>query len=148
MPHFGLVDEKKLTAEEAALLRARLHIRSGRRILKEGNLELALSILYDALGHGLKYYKIKHELVVNIKEADDELHKNELAIARELRQSGVLADLDFIDRFCALINQALDGVVAELNPDEFLASLDAVMIRLGVMPFAEEELPPEEPGMS
>ena len=148
MPHFGLLDEKKLTAEEAALLRARLHIRSGRRILKEGNTELALSILYDALGHGLKYYKIKHDLVVNIKGADDELHKNELAIARELMQSGVIADLDFIDRFCALINQALDSEVADLNPDEFLASFDAVMIRLGVMPFSEEELPPEAPGMS
>lgn len=148
MPHFGLLDETKMTAAEAALLRARLHIRSGRRILKEGNSELALSILYDALGHALKYYKIKHNLVVNIKGTDAELHKNELAIARALMQSGVIADLDFIERFCVLINQALDGVVAELNPGDFLANFDAVMIRLGVMPFSEDELPSEEPGMS
>lgn len=146
MPHFGLMDENKLPPEQAALLRARLHIRAGKRRLLEGKEVDGLATLYDALSNGLRYYAMNHAQDLESTEDDSKFHQQELAIARKLVELGVLDDLDFITRFCSLIDQALDGLVPEINPQELLENLDKTMTSLGVMPFSENKLPPEAPG--
>lgn len=145
MPHFGLMDKGKMSSEEAALLRARLHIRGGRRRLAEGKTGDALAVLYDALGHGLKYYAKHHGLEVETEKDDNELYHIEHAIARQLVQAGVLDDLDFITWFIHLADKAVAGTVPEVNSGELLDGLDEIMVQLGVMPFSESELPPEDP---
>src|SRR5512137_2955749 len=56
MPHFGLMDPDALGAEAAALQRARLHIRGGRRRLRQGKISAGLGTLYDALLFALEWY--------------------------------------------------------------------------------------------
>jgi len=138
------MDEDKMSPAEAALLRARLHIRCGRRRLLEGKEEDGLATLYDALNHGLKYYALNRDLDVG-EEDGGGLHHRVLAIARQLVQAGILDDLDFVTRCCSLADHAVEGKVLSINPGEFLHGLDEIMTRLGVMPFAEGELPPEDP---
>ncbi len=49
MPHFGLMDEGSLGPVEGPLMRARLHIRGGKRRLRQGKIAAAIATLYDAL---------------------------------------------------------------------------------------------------
>ncbi len=145
MPHFGLMNEDKMTCEEAELLRSRLHIRGGRRRLLEGKVNDGLVTLYDALSHGLRYYELKQDPEKETREDEGELHQQELSIARQLVHSGVLDDLNFVTRFCSIVDQAIDGIVPHISHRELLNSLDEIMTKLGVMPFSEDELPPEDP---
>lgn len=145
MPHFRLIDEDKMTREGAELLRTRLHIRGGRRRLLEGKEQDGLVTLYDALSHGLLYFEIKQGSDKETEKDDGELFQRELAIARKLVHSGVLDDLDFVTRLCSLTEQAIDGKVPHMNLLEILKSMDNIMTRLGVMPFSEDDLPPEAP---
>jgi len=78
LPHFGLMDARALGPERAALQRARLHVRGGKRRLQATTQELLDDRAVDAAG-------------------------------------------------------ILEGV-------------ESVLTELGVLPFDERELPPEDPG--
>lgn len=145
MPHFGLMDEDKMPREESELLRTRLHIRCGKRRLLEGKKQDGLVTLYDALSHALLYFEIKQGTEKETEKDNEELFQRELAIAGKLVRAGILDDLEFIIRFCSLTDQAIDGEVPHMSPQEILDNLDNIMTRLGVMPFSEDDLPPEDP---
>jgi len=59
MPHFGLMDETKMGKADAALMRARLHIRGGRRRLRQKKVAAGLVTLYDALLSAMRWYLLK-----------------------------------------------------------------------------------------
>lgn len=146
MPHFGLMDSDKMGKEEGALMRAKLHLRAGRRRLRQDKTAAALATLYDALLSGLRWYILTTELRRQLGRDEDEALENERIVLSLLRRAGIL-DNDFdIDRFQALVDRALMGDSdLAVDYDEIMAPLDSLMTRIGIMPFDEAELPAEHP---
>jgi len=139
------MDEDALGPVEGPLMRARLHIRGGKRRLREGKVSAGIVTLYDSLVCGMESYAAREENRKKLLLREGENLKDEKTLFAVLRRSGVLDDsLDFIE-FEKLVTRALDE---EVNVDwkELLARLERAFTQLGVMPFDEEKLPPEKPG--
>ncbi len=145
MPHFGLMDEEALGPEAAALQRAKLHIRGGKRRLRQGKISLGILTLYDAFMCSLEWYVFSPDRRrdLQIEEQDD--LKDDRTIFDILRRSGKLdATLDY-QEFNLLVEKALDQEMSGYDYAEILENLEAAMTQLGVMPFDESKLPPEDP---
>jgi N-acetylglucosamine-6-phosphate deacetylase len=73
MPHAGLMDTDALGPESAALQRARLHIRGGKRRLRQGKISAGLLTLYDALNAAMEWYITSPDRkdLLSITEKDD-----------------------------------------------------------------------------
>jgi len=145
MPHFGLMDPTKMTREEAALMRARLHIRAGKRRLRQGKISAGIVTLYDALTHAVEWYVSDpgHLKGIIIKEGEritDDTHA--FAI---LSRSGVLGEGFDHRALAALLERALEGEMPGYDYSGFLRTVESAMTGLGVMPFDESKLPPEDP---
>lgn len=146
MPHFGLMNtEDSFKTEEGALLRARLHIRAGRRRLRQGKIASGIVTLYDALLFAMESYIMSPERRKKLDAREDEDLKNDKTLYTVLTRSGVLdGKLDYI---------AFDKVVEDQTSEEMpgydyawiLEGVESVMTQLGVMPFEEAALPPEDP---
>jgi hypothetical protein len=146
MPHFGLMNtEDSFKTEEGALLRARLHIRGGKRRLGQGKIASGIATLYDALLFAMDWYIFSPERrrKLDIRGAED--LRNDRTIYSVLVRSGVLdGKFDY---------EAFNQVVEEDAPEEMpgydyaptLEEIESVMTQLGVMPFDESSLPPEDP---
>ena len=89
MPHFGLMDEYKMEPHEAALMRARLHIRSGMRRLRQGKLREGLLTLYDSLYSGMRFYILSPENKDRFDGAEGIQRTEEMALYELLRSAGV-----------------------------------------------------------
>lgn len=146
MPHFGLMNTKdSFETEEGALLRARLHIRGGKRRLRQGKISAGIVSLYDALLFALKWYiasPVRRKGLIIRQEDDLSDDRNVFAI---LKRSNVIAeDFDY-EAFDALVDKASIEEMPDYDYSEILRDFEAFMTRLGVMPFDEAELPPEHP---
>ena len=145
MPHAGLMDERALGPEEGPLLRARLHIRGGKRRLREGKIAAGIVTLYDALNGAMEWYIASPERIKRLLIAAGDNLNDDRSLYRVLVLSQVLdGGFDF-DAFDRLVETALHEEMQDYNYREMLDGLEGVMIRLGVMPFAESALPPEDP---
>lgn len=146
MPHFGLMDtEDSFATEEGALLRARLHIRAGRRRLSQGKIASGIATLYDALLFAMDWYIFSPERKKKLDLREGEDLRNDRTLYALLVRSGVLdGRFDY---------EAFNKTVGEDAPEEMpgydfaatLEEIEAVMRQLGVMPFDENRLPPEDP---
>jgi hypothetical protein len=145
MPHFGLIDEYKMQPHEASLMRARLHVRSGMRRLRQGMLKEGLLTLYDALYSGMRFYILSPDNKDRFDDATGMQRTEEMALHEMLRQAGVVDGSFDFESFFALMEQLLDGADVEINTKEALRGYDKIMTQLGVMPFDESALPPEDP---
>jgi len=146
VPHFGLMDEKKLGPVEGPLQRARLHIRGGKRRLRQGKIAAGIVTLYDALEGAMRYYVADPANEARLPSGAGDLRNDEKTLYAVLVGSGVLdGALDF-DAFDRLAERALQEELPGYEYGELLAGLESVMTRLGVMPFDEASLPPEDPG--
>lgn len=145
MPHFGLIDEYKMPPHEAALMRARLHIRSGMRRLRQGMLKEGLFTLYDSLYFGMRFYILSPDNRGRFDDAAGIQRTEEMALYDMLRQAGVVDDSFDFESFFSLMEKLIDGVDVEINSTEALRGYDKIMTQLGVMPFDESALPPEDP---
>ncbi|RPI37008.1 MAG: hypothetical protein EHM54_04270 [Nitrospiraceae bacterium] len=146
MPHFGLMDTRdSFEKEEGALLRARLHIRSGKRRLRQGKISAGIVTLYDAFLFALRWYVASAERrkVLSAREEDD--LKDEKTVIALLRSSKVLEpDFDYA-AFDAIVDKASREEMPDYDYSGMLRDFEAFMTSLGVMPFDEAELPPEDP---
>jgi len=61
-----------------------------------------------------------------------------------LKRSNVPVDFDY-DAFDALVNKASTEEMPEYDYNGILRDFEAFMVSLGVMPFDEAQLPPEDP---
>ncbi|WP_457574146.1 hypothetical protein [Desulfolithobacter sp.] len=146
MPHFGLMDEGEMIPKEAALLRARLHLRCGRRRLFEGKLPEAVATLYDALLAGMRWYALTDEEVHRqIHARGDILLEDDVELQKLLREQGVWDDVLDFQKVRSLLDDAMEGRLADFDRHLFMEQLEAVLTRLGVLPFDEDSLPPEDP---
>ena len=144
MPHAGLMDEESLGPVEGPLQRARLHIRGGRRRLRQGKISAGIVTLYDALLAAMQAYAASQERTrLNIRAGED--INNDKVLYSVLIRSGILdGKLDFYE-FDRLTEKALNEEIPGYDYHALLAGIESVMTQLGVMPFDETRLPPEDP---
>jgi hypothetical protein len=145
MPHFGLMDEKALGPVEGPLQRARLHIRGGKRRLREGKISAGIATLYDALNGALQWYVAAPERRRKLTiQGGDDLNVDKV-VYTVLVRSGVLDRSFDFEAFDRLTERALNQELPGYDYRDLLKGIEQVMTRLGVMPFDEAALPPEDP---
>ncbi|MBF0505392.1 MAG: hypothetical protein HQL09_01030 [Nitrospirae bacterium] len=135
----------ELGPEAAALQQAKLHIRGGKRRLRQGKIAAGIVTLYDALGSAMQWYLLLpgHRALLNIS-ADDNLNDDK-TIFDVLSRSGVLDRTFDYEAFDRVVDQALHESLSDYDYSAMLEGIESVMRQLGVMPFDESELPPEDP---
>ncbi len=145
MPHFGLMDPETLGPEEAALQRAKLHIRAGKRRLRQGKISAGLVTLFDALNSAMRWYAISSEKQKNLHiRAGDNINDEETLFKILIRSEVLNGSFDY-HSFYQLVEKALSEEMSDYNYKELLKDIESVMTQLGVMPFEESKLPPEDP---
>lgn len=146
MPHFGLMrTEDSFRTEEGALLRARLHIRAGRRRLRQGKISAGIVTLYDALLFAMQWYAASAERRQMLKITDKDSLKDDKVLYSVLTRSGVLDGNFDYPAFDALAEKAGEDEMKGFDYTDMLKGLESVMGQLGVMPFDENNLPAEDP---
>jgi hypothetical protein len=145
MPHFGLMDEKKLGPGKGPFLRARLHIRGGKRRLREGKIAAGIVTLYDALESAMRYYVEDPDRRVLLDTRPGENLNSERTLYGALVRSRVLDGAFNFDAFDRLAERALNEELPGYEYQQLVRDIDSVMVQLGVMPFDESSLPPEDP---
>jgi hypothetical protein len=145
MPHFGLMNEQDLGPVQGPFQRARLHIRGGMRRLRQGKISAGIVTLYDALEGAMRSYIADpaHLKTLSIKENED--LNDDKALYAALVRSGVLDGKFDFGAFDRLLERALDEELVNYDYRSLLSEIESIMTRLGVMPFNENELPPEDP---
>ena len=146
MPHAGLMDEQKLGPREGPFLRARLHIRGGRRRLREGKIAAGIVTLYDALLAAMDSYVASLNVRgTGLDTRGSEDIRNEKVLYNALVRSGVLDGRFDFEAFDRLVERALAEEMPGYDYRDVLAGVESLMVQLGVMPFDESSLPPEDP---
>jgi hypothetical protein len=145
MPHFGLMDENSLGPVEGPLQRARLHIRGGKRRLLQGKISAGIATLYDALEGAMRSYveDPKRRAKLDIETGED-LNDDKVVYSMLVR-SGVLDGIFDFEAFDLLTERALHEEMPGYDYRNLLAGIESLMTQLGVMPFDETLLPPEDP---
>jgi hypothetical protein len=139
------MDERRLGPVEGPLMRARLHIRGGKRRLRQGKTAAGVVTLADALNGALLWYFAVPERRAGLDiRPDDDLNDDRI-LYRVLVRSGVLDGSFDYDAFDRLVDRALEQELPGYDHRELLAGFERVMAVLGVMPFDEAALPPEDP---
>lgn len=137
--------EDALGPVEGPLQRARLHIRGGKRRLRQGKIAAGIVTLYDALSSAMQGYIAspdgRSKLVII---GGEDLFNDRIAYAVLVR-SGVLDGRFDFDAFDRVTERALDQEMSGYEYRELLEGVEAVMEQLGIMPFDEADLPPEDP---
>ncbi|MGW8273022.1 MAG: hypothetical protein ACWGN7_06505 [Thermodesulfovibrionales bacterium] len=146
MPHFGLMDEDSLGPVEGPLMRARLHIRGARRRLRQGKVSAGIVTLYDALLKAMEWFVADSGRLRKLDVRPDEDLRNDSTLFRVLRRSRILdAALDY-EAFDSLVEKAANEDLPQgYDHSDLLRDIESVMTQLGVMPFDEGSLPPEDP---
>jgi hypothetical protein len=140
------MNEQALGPLEGPLRRAKLHIRSGKRRLRQGKIAAGIATLYDALNAAMQWYIASPEGRRRLRiDKRDNLNDDRTAYTVLVR-SGVLDSRFDFEAFDRLLERALAEEMTGYDYGEMLAGIESVMTQLGVMPFDEAELPPEDPG--
>jgi hypothetical protein len=142
------MDTDALGPVEAPLQRARLHIRGGKRRLRQGKISAGIVTLYDALVSAILWYVAVPERKNRLIIRDEDDLTSEKNLYDILIRSGVLdGEFDY-GAFDALVDMAAESESPEhmkgYDYTELLKGLESVMTQIGVMPFDENALPPED----
>ncbi len=145
MPHAGLMNEDALGPEAGPLQRAKLHVRGGRRRLRQGKIPEGIVTLYDALIAAMEWYFASPVRSGRLAIKEDEDLKDDRVLFEILTRSGVLDGSFDYEAFNLLVDNILFRNLKEIDYEKTLQGIESVMTQLGVMPFDEAELPPEDP---
>lgn len=145
MPHFGLMDESSLGPVESLLMRSRLHVRCGKRRLREGKVSLGIVTLEDAVSSGMQWYIARHAGEGGLTVQERESTRDERAMCSLLTRSGVLDGSFNYDVFDELVKKALADELQSFDYGDILQSIETLLEQLGIVPFDESKLPPEDP---
>ncbi len=148
MPHAGLMIERQMNDEEGPLLRAKLHIRSGKRRLRQGKIAAGIVTIYDAIVGALEWYfaspERRSKLIIN----DDDNLKKEGDLYKILVRSGIIDGKFNFDKFVnEIVERATYDEMKDFDYTELLKEIENILTQLGIMPFDENELPPEDPSV-
>lgn len=147
MPHTGLMDADALGPEAAALLQAKLHIRGGKRRLSQGKIAAGIVTLYDALFSAMQWYILGDARRKPLRLIPGENLYDDKTVYALLVRSGVLDGRFDYTAFDEAVEEALHKDLAGYDYSPQLRAFESVMTQLGVMPFDENELPPEDPSV-
>ena len=139
------MNEDELGPVEGPLQRARLHIRGGRRRLRQGKISAGIVTFYDALSSAMQGYLALPERRAKVTAGEDEDLLNDRTAYAVLVRAGVLDGRFDFDAFDRLAERALLDELPDYDYREMIAGVESVMEQLGVMPFDETALPPEDP---
>ncbi len=146
MPHFGLMNtEDSFKSEEGAILRARLHIRAGKRRLRQGKISSGIVTLYDALLFAMESDIMSPRCREKLDVREGEDLKNDRTLYAVLTRSAVLDGKFDYEAFDRLVGEEAAEEMPGYDYKWILDGVESVMIQLGVMPFDEAALPPEDP---
>ncbi|MGO9612138.1 MAG: hypothetical protein ACLPX5_03795 [Dissulfurispiraceae bacterium] len=145
MPHDGLMDEKALGPEMGSLMRARLHIRGGKRRLRQGKIAAGIVTLYDALEGAMQWYMSSPERRGGLLIKDSDNLNDEKSVYSILHRSGRIDGSFDYEEFDLLVERALSEEIFDYDYSQVLKEFETLMTQLGVMPFDEQELPKEDP---
>lgn len=143
-PHFGLMDETRMSPSEAMQMRAKLHWRCGKRRVVEEKAPEGIATLYDALLSSIRWRLLTGHLDELGDGPEEKLEDDQLIISI-LRKSGVLGkevDLTFIEQ---TTERALQGEDVSAASRRFLEQVQELLTALELLPFDESTLPPEDP---
>ncbi|OGW41962.1 MAG: hypothetical protein A2010_04110 [Nitrospirae bacterium GWD2_57_9] len=143
MPHDGLMVETELGPVAGPRQRARLHLRGGKRRLRQGKTAAGIVTLYDAVTAAMEAYAASGER--RLRTGPGENLTNEKVLYRVLVRSAVLDGRFDFDRFDLLTEKALSGEIEPFDYGPVLAGVESVLTQLGVIPFDEGQLPREDP---
>ena len=146
MPHFGLMNEQELGPVAGPLQRARLHLRGGKRRLRQGKVSAGIVTLYDALEGAMVSYAESPDTGPRLQFRPGERMHDSKVLYAVLIRSGVLDGSFDFDAFDGLTGQALQAELAPYDTRDLVSHIESVMTQLGVLPFDEAGLPPEDPG--
>jgi hypothetical protein len=138
------MDAAALGPERAALQRARLHVRGGNRRLRQGKISSGIAALADALTHAMQWYCAAPERRARVQATAQEL-LDDRALYAALVRSAVLDGAFDYERFDRVLERALETELPAAAAAGIPEGLAAVFAQLGVLPFDESELPPEDP---
>ena len=139
------MDEDALGPEAGPLQRAKLHIRGGKRRLRQGKISLGIITLSDALVSALQWYVASPERIKTLVMHENDSLNDDAAIYRILRRSGKIDDTLDYDAFNTLVEEAIKHEMPDYDYTGILQNIESFMTQLGVMPFDESKLPPEDP---
>ncbi len=139
------MNEDELGPVEGPLQRARLHIRGGKRRLRQGKISAGIVTYYDALSSAMQWYIALPARRSKLAVVGDEDLLNDRTAYAVLVRSGVLDGRFDFNAFDRLAEQALLDELPDYEYREVIAGVESVMEQLGVMPFDEADLPPEDP---
>ncbi len=145
MPHAGLMDETLLGAVKGPLQRARLHLRGGKRRLGQGKIAAGIVTLYDGLLAAMDFYCEAAVQEGRLVTNPGEDLRNEKVLYAVLVRTGVLNGRFDFEGFSRLVETALDQELPGYDYRQLVADIDSLMLQLGVLPFNESALPPEDP---
>lgn len=143
MPHYDLMDATQMTEEDAALMRARLHLPGGRRRLSEGLNAAGIAALYDALLFGMRYYIARQERCEKIDIAENADLWDAVALFHTLARAGIFDDPYAFNHLSLTVERAVWEESFSFDADSTLAEVEQMLTKLGVMPFNESTLPGE-----
>ena len=139
------MNEDALGPVQGPLQRAMLHIRGGRRRLRQGKISAGIVTFYDALSSAMQWYlalPARRSKLVLVRGED--LLDDRTAYAVLVRAGVLDGRFDFA-AFDRLTEHALLNEMPGYDYRATLKGVEAVMEQLGVMPFDEKDLPPEDP---
>jgi len=146
MPHFGLMNtEDSFKTAEGALLRAKLHIRAGKRRLRQGKIGSGIVTLYDALLFAMDWYIFPPERRKKLEIREGEDLKDDKTLYAVLVRSDVLDGRFDYGAFNRVVEEEASEEIPGYDYRWILEGVESVMTQLGVMPFDEAALPPEDP---
>ncbi len=143
MPHFEHTYNKNLEPGQELLMRVKLHIRGGKRRLREGKISLGILTLYDALNSAMQWYVTfaEHKKMLRIMASDD--LNDDSNLFDVLMRSGVIERGFSYDAFNELVDTALKKDMSSYDYSDIVKNIEFVMTQLGIMPFDKNELPPD-----
>jgi hypothetical protein len=144
MPHAGLMDERSLGPDEGPRQRARLHIRGGRRRLQQGKIASGIVTLYDAMLAAMQSFAASPGRT-RLDNRDGEDLNNDSVLYTVLVRSGILDGKFDFSAFDRLTEKALNEEMPGFDYHSLLVDIESVMTQLGILPFDEMQLPPEDP---
>jgi len=113
--------------------------------LTEGKIAAGIVTLYDALNGAMEWYIASPERMKLLLIAEGDDLSDDRSVYRVLVRSQVLDGSFDFGVFDRLVETALHEEMPNYNYRGMLNGLESVMTRLGVMPFDESALPPEDP---
>jgi hypothetical protein len=141
MLHSGWMDITQGTDARTALVCARLHLRHAKRHLHKGLSAAGMIALYDSILFGMRHYIARHSGCASFVKNTDLW--DAISLFHALARAGVFDDPLVFNRLSLATERALWQESFSFDADATLAEVEAMLTKLGVMPFHESVLPNE-----